>query len=77
MGIVNTVKDAVVGAVAGKWVTVADSQVRHIWGCPDCDEDCEHKGEEIEVGPKWYDENGTPSCGCGKDAHYVRTEVCI
>ncbi len=52
-----------------KWSRVADYRIRHIWRCPDCE-------EEATVGPEFYTESGTPVCGnCDTDMLYERTEV--
>jgi ABC-type ATPase with predicted acetyltransferase domain len=47
----------------------ADHEVVSVWECKDC-------GEEIEVFPDYYEENGTPVCPlCDIDMRYSRTLV--
>lgn len=46
---------------------VQDDKIFHIWADPDT-------GEEIEVTPDWYEQNGTP-CTENGDCHYLRTEM--
>lgn len=65
-----------------KWVAVEDHNVRHVWKnvCDEnnaCDEDCEgYDGEEITVGPQFYEESGEPNCPvCGRVYRYLRTEI--
>ena len=51
------------------WKTVADDKVRHVWKYKDT-------GEELTVGPEWYENNGTPYDGNeDTDLEYVRTEI--
>ena len=46
-----------------------DHDVCHTWQCPDCD-------EVAEVGPIWYQDNGTPMCvECDQDMDYQFTEI--
>lgn len=54
------------------WVTIPDDQVVTVWKCEE--EDCPHN-DECCYSPKWHDENGTPSCHCGVDMKYQRTEI--
>jgi len=56
------------------WVEIKDDCVRHIWK-KDCDCKNENGPETAEISPDWYQQNGTPSCGCGRDMVYVRTEI--
>ena len=51
-------------------VVISDYRIQMLWIC----DECAGKIEEW-VGPDWYQENGTPSCQCGKDMRYVQTEV--
>jgi hypothetical protein len=52
------------------WVEIKDDCVRHIWkGNCDCDETV------IDVSPLFYQNNGTPTCECGTDFIYLRTEI--
>jgi hypothetical protein len=61
---------------AGKWIEVADENVRHFWACGN--DECKDNVGEITVGPDYYRENGTPVCGgCDCDMDYIRTEVKI
>jgi hypothetical protein len=50
------------------WTEVPDEAVRHIWKD-------EETGEEIEISPDWYQNNGTPITEYGDDMVYVRTEI--
>jgi len=57
------------------WKKISDKNVRHVWASK-CDEDCESHGEEVEISPDYYEENGEPSCGtCGSVFEYKRTEI--
>lgn len=50
------------------WMTVPDTEVRHIWK--------DSAGEEHAIPPEFYEEAGTPVDGeTGDDMTYVRTEV--
>ena len=53
-----------------KWRTMEDCNIRHIWK--------DDAGEEHDVSPSYYEENGEP-CNdeSGKVMEYVRTEVFI
>ena len=55
------------------WKKIEDHKVRHIWKCED--EDCNCNQEEIEVGPTFYTNAGTPICENGLDMTYQRTEI--
>ena len=58
------------------WVTADESQVRHLWQCPEC-------GRETFVNSDFYSLGGTPLCTviydgdnyCDCDMDYVRTEI--
>ena len=51
------------------WTKIDDHDVCHTWRCPDCD-------AEAEVGPVWYQDNGTPMCvECDQDMDYQFTEI--
>jgi hypothetical protein len=56
-----------------KWKKIEDCKVRHIWECQE--EDCSEDNMSCDVSPEWYEDNGTPVCGCGVDMVYVRTEI--
>ena len=51
-----------------QWVVISDDKVRHIWTCPDC-------AAKSFVIPEWYTNNGTPTCECGTDMRYKKTEI--
>lgn len=51
-------------------VVIADYRIQMLWICNECEENIEEW-----FGPEWYQENGTPSCQCGRDMQYVQTEV--
>ena len=38
------------------WTIIPDNNIRCNWKCPEC-------GEETDVTPDWYQDNGTPVCG--------------
>ena len=58
-----------------EWIKVEDDNVRHIWASK-CDEDCESHGEEVDISPTFFEDNGEPSCcTCGNVFNYIRTEV--
>jgi len=59
-----------------KWKKIPDNAVRHIWKKCDFD-DCGEGPEIAVVSPSWYEENGTPMCGCGEDMEYSHTEIKI
>lgn len=57
-----------------RWQPIKDRNVVHKWECPN-KKDC---GNFTQVGPAWYQNNGTPMCtDCDEDMHYVDTEVRI
>ena len=50
------------------WTIVDDTKVRHVWRCADC-------GDEVNISPWWYQDNGTPVCvDCNEDMVYLSTE---
>jgi hypothetical protein len=54
------------------WIKVKDSQVSTHWKCPEC-------GNTCNVGPDFFQENGTPVCtenDCDCDMDYTHTEIC-
>jgi hypothetical protein len=53
----------------GKWKTIEDSKVRHVWANED-------GSGEITVDPTFYQDSGTPiDDETGDDLMYVRTEI--
>jgi hypothetical protein len=52
---------------------IDDAKVTHLWRCTD--EDCAEGNMEAEVSPDWYQQNGTPVCGCGVDMDYIQTSI--
>ena len=56
------------------WKTIPDDCVRLVWAHPQSSArgDCT-LGDHFS--PGWFDGNGTPSCDCGEDLVYTRTEV--
>lgn len=59
---------------SGKWVEIADEDVRLVWVCNN--DEC--GGEETIVSPSWHQDNGTPICDkCDRDMEFARTEVKI
>ena len=58
------------------WVKLDDTQVRHLWQCPEC-------GRETFVTTDFYALGGTPLCTvieedgsyCDCDMDYVHTEI--
>jgi len=51
------------------WKKISDSKVRHLWRCPECE-------NEAQVHPDYYEVNGEPVCGdCDVDMEYDHTEV--
>ena len=54
------------------WKVIEDNKIIHLWRCSD--EDCEDQ-MEAEVSPDWYQQNGTPICGCGCDMEYIETKI--
>lgn len=57
-----------------RWKTVEDKDVRHIWKCPDPEEEgCK---SDARISPEFYQESGEPMCPyCDVEMEYVRTEV--
>ena len=63
---------------SGKWVEIADEDVRHVWVCNV--EDCPARVDppEVMVNPDFFKDGGTPVCQyCDTDMDYLRTEVKI
>jgi hypothetical protein len=53
----------------GKWKTIDDSKVRHVWANED-------GSGEVTVDPTFYQDSGTPiDSETGDDLVYVRTEI--
>ena len=52
---------------------VVDSDVQMTWKCEE--EDCPEGNPEVTVYPTFYQDNGTPMCGCDSDMVYQYTEV--
>lgn len=51
------------------WFTIDDAKVRHVWRCPECE-------DEVNVSPCWYENTGTPVCAdCDEDMKYISTEI--
>lgn len=51
------------------WVSVDDTQVRHMWACIPCK-------KYKSIPPTFYENNGTPVClKCDQDMIYQFTEV--
>lgn len=61
------------GTKEPKWRKIADNKVLHIWK-KENDHTC-HSPKEVTVSPNWYQDNGTPICGCGEDMVYSHTEI--
>jgi hypothetical protein len=59
-----------------EWVEISDDKIRHIWN-PDkgCIEDPTCEVETTIVSPTFYQDNGTPCCGCGTDMIYSHSEL--
>ena len=55
----------------GKWETIKDDKIRHIWECEN------NKCDSVYIEPSWYADNGTPICNCGDDMIYSHTEIKI
>ena len=55
------------------WKEIKDENVRMIWKCEETD--CEEGNPEVDVSPTFYQDNGTPVCGCDCDMAYQRTEI--
>lgn len=48
---------------------IKDTEVWMLWECNICD-------ASIEVGPGFYQDNGTPTCKkCGEDMGYIETQI--
>ena len=56
------------------WIRIKDAHISHVWKKAE-DDDCDEGPETVEVGPDWYDGNGTPICWCGMDLVYSHTEI--
>lgn len=58
-----------------KWEVVPDNKIQMVWRCTE--DDCEEHEEvrEAVVYPDFYQDNGTPVCGCGCDMEYIETLV--
>jgi hypothetical protein len=58
-----------------KYDIVPDNQVYSVWQCGW--EDCDFIGGDrcVEISPDFYEQNGTPVCGCGADMEYMHTYV--
>ena len=53
------------------YLTIADHNVNMFWQCCICN-------ASADVGPDWYQDNGTPVCmECDQDMDYVKTEICF
>ena len=51
------------------WTKIDDHDICHTWQCSICN-------AEAEVGPVWYQDNGTPVCiECDQDMDYQFTEI--
>ena len=51
------------------WTKISDVDVNHTWQCSIC-------LAEADVGPEWYECNGTPVCiECDQDMEYQYTEI--
>ena len=51
------------------WTKISDVDVNHNWQCSIC-------LAEADVGPEWYECNGTPVCiECDQDMKYQYTEI--
>jgi len=55
------------------WKKTANSKVMNVWTCKN--PHCLERGTAFHVTPDWYQDNGTPSCECGTDMTYMRTEI--
>lgn len=49
-------------------IKIADADILMKWYCPDC-------GQQCQVHPDFYQDNGTPLCECGEDMNYCGTEI--
>ena len=52
-----------------KTIVIPDGNIFHIWG--------DEEGNEIEIAPTWYEDNGTPIGDSGEDMKYLRTELIL
>ena len=51
------------------WTAIEDHDINHHWQCCICN-------ASADVGPDWYQDNGTPVCiECDQDMDYQYTEV--
>lgn len=50
-----------------KWKPIKDTDIQNIWHCEECQ-------NEVQISPKFYQNNGTPSC-CDRDMFYVETQI--
>jgi len=69
-----------------QWRRIADCRVAIVWKrvCDCARTGGTMAGDEVAVvpaverfSPKFYDENGTPTCDCGEDLRYSHTEILI
>lgn len=52
-----------------RWPIIKDARIVHEWRCPGCK-------ATAQVGPAWYQDNGTPMCtDCDEDMEYLRTRI--
>jgi hypothetical protein len=64
------------------WRPLKDKFVLHRWKCV-CDGRNDPEGIKwdsssytVEVGPDWYEQNGTPTCvNCERDMEYIETLI--
>ena len=71
--VIGTLEDMEKKPVKGRWTKIANDKVRHVWTCKD--PHCPEVKKPFYVNPDWYQDNGTPTCECGEDMTYVRTEA--
>lgn len=51
------------------WRVIDDTKIRHVWRCAEC-------GDEINIPPWYYQDNGTPVChDCDDDMKYLGAEM--
>jgi len=55
------------------WEKIDDNKVQSYWKCEE--EDCTEGNMDAVIEPTWYQNNGTPVCGCGYDMMYQHTEI--
>jgi len=55
------------------WEKIDDNKVQSYWKCEE--EDCTEDNMDCNLEPTWYQDNGTPVCGCGCDMVYQYTEI--